>query len=97
MEDQFLSLLSYVADYPDNGQVIINEKGEPTLKRISKKEGSPTLKALESTITQRLQERNILDILCNVEHWTQWTRHFGPLSGSAVSHIDGKTNLDGSH
>ncbi|MBH0332816.1 hypothetical protein ABH14_24255 [Brevibacillus brevis] len=53
MEDQFLSLLSYVADYPDNGQVIINEKGEPTLKRISKKEGSPTLKALESTITRK--------------------------------------------
>ncbi|MEO1431897.1 MAG: Tn3 family transposase [Cyanobacteria bacterium J06633_8] len=27
-------------------------------------------------------ERSILDILCNVEHWLNWTRHFGPLSGS---------------
>ena len=24
----------------------------------------------------------MLDVLCNVEHWLNWTRHFGPLSGS---------------
>ncbi|MCY0854218.1 Tn3 family transposase [Cupriavidus sp. D39] len=26
--------------------------------------------------------RNLLDVLANIEHWTHFTRHFGPLSGS---------------
>ncbi|MGC5328636.1 Tn3 family transposase [Brevibacillus sp. SYSU BS000544] len=69
-------------NYPENGQVIINETAEPALKRVTKKESSATLKSLESAITQRLQERNVLDVLCNVEHWSHWTRHFGPLSGT---------------
>lgn len=68
--------------YPENGQVIINENGEPTLKRLIRKEPSKSSKLLENAITQRLPERNVLDVLCNVEHWTRWTRHFGPLSGS---------------
>lgn len=68
--------------YPENGQVIINENGEPILKRLIRKEPSKSSKLLENAITQRLPERNVLDVLCNVEHWTRWTRHFGPLSGS---------------
>lgn len=68
--------------YPENGQVIINENGEPTLRKIMRKEQTQTSKALETVISQRLPERNVLDILCNVAHWTKWTRHFGPLSGS---------------
>ena len=68
--------------YPDNGQVIINDNGEPTLRKIMRKEQHQTSKVLEVVISQRLPERNVLDILCNVAHWTKWTRHFGPLSGS---------------
>jgi len=26
--------------------------------------------------------RNLLDVLANIEHWTHFTRHFGPLSGN---------------
>jgi len=37
---------------------------------------------LEAAIHQRLPERNLIDILHNVEYWINWTRHFGPLSGS---------------
>ena len=29
-----------------------------------------------------MPERNLLDILSNVQFHTRWTRHFGPLSGS---------------
>ncbi len=29
-----------------------------------------------------MPERNVIDVLCNVAHWTSWNRHFGPLSGS---------------
>ena len=85
--DQLKQWLTEIAEtvdlnYPDNGQVLINEAGEPVLKRLVRKDPSPSSKELESTIVQRLPERNILDVLCNVEHWTRWTRHFGPLSGS---------------
>ncbi len=69
-------------NYPNNGQVIITEDGEPILKRLVRKESSKSSKMLEKEIIQRLPERTILDILCNVEHWTHCTRHFGPFSGS---------------
>lgn len=33
-------------------------------------------------IAERMPERNLIDILRNVDYWTNFTRHFGPLSGS---------------
>lgn len=66
-------------NYPNNGQVIITDDGEPILKRLVRKNVSTSSKLLEKEIIQRLPERTVLDILCNVEHWT---RHFGPLSES---------------
>ncbi|MEH7754733.1 Tn3 family transposase [Bacillus toyonensis] len=69
-------------NYPNNGQVMITEDGEPILKRFVRKTVSISSKLLEKEIIQRLPERTVLDILCNVEHWTHWTKHFGPLSGS---------------
>ncbi|MGN4512098.1 Tn3 family transposase [Bacillus thuringiensis] len=70
------------SNYPNNGQVMITEDGEPILKRFVRKTVSISSKLLEKEIIQRLPERTVLDILCNVEHWTHWTKHFGPLSGS---------------
>ena len=68
--------------YPNNTQIVINEEGEPVLKRLKKKADNPSLKALESLIEERMPERNLIDILKNVDYWTNFTRHFGPLSGS---------------
>jgi TnpA family transposase/uncharacterized coiled-coil protein SlyX len=68
--------------YPDNGQIIINEKNEPILKRAKAKNVSKSTADLENAIYKYLPERDIIQILCNVEHWLNWTRHFGPLSGS---------------
>jgi TnpA family transposase len=70
------------AGYPDNRQVVINEAGEPILKRPPKCEISFSVKALEAVIEEFLPERNLIDILRNVDYWTNFTRHFGPLSGS---------------
>ncbi|MCV3216626.1 hypothetical protein OGM63_24485 [Plectonema radiosum NIES-515] len=39
-------------------------------------------KALITKIEERLPERNLIDILRNVDYWTNFTRHFGPMSGS---------------
>ena len=44
--------------------------------------GFPYEQLHQEAILQRMPERSILDILCNVEHWLNWTRHFGMLSGS---------------
>ena len=70
------------AGYPSNGQVVISEKGEPVLKRGPRRSPSASAEALEAALLDRMPERSLLDILANVHHWTPWTRHFGPLSGS---------------
>ncbi len=68
--------------YPDNRQVVINDSGEPVLKRPPKSPESPSVKLLEQAIAERLPERNLIDLLRNVDYWTNFTHHFGPLSGS---------------
>lgn len=63
-------------------QITISEQGEPVLKRIKAQPQPDGADALETAVLKRMPERSILDILCNVEHWLNWTRHFGPISGS---------------
>ena len=64
------------------GDVAINADGEPVLKRTVAKEIPPSAIALQEAITQRMPSRHLLDVLANIEHWIQFTRHFGPLSGN---------------
>jgi hypothetical protein len=40
------------------------------------------LPEFEREVHARMEERHLLDILKNAEHWTRFTRHFGPPSGS---------------
>jgi hypothetical protein len=56
--------------FPDNTQVRFDAHGRLVLKRPRRKDTPPNLVRLEAAITERLPERNILDILCNVAHWT---------------------------
>ena len=85
--NELQSRLTQVADltdqgYLENGQVIIGDDGLPVLKRGKAKGVSSGARALETAILDRLRERSVIEILCDVGHWTGWTRHFGPLSGS---------------
>ena len=68
--------------YPKNSALSIDENGVLVLKKIEKQESSITAKKLEETMVARMPERNLLDILSNIQFHTRWTRHFGPLSGS---------------
>lgn len=68
--------------YPDNGQAIVNEKGEIVLKRSPRIELSPSAQILVEAVEERFTERNLVDILRNVDYWTNFTRHFCPISGS---------------
>ncbi|NER31505.1 MAG: Tn3 family transposase [Symploca sp. SIO1C4] len=63
-------------------QITISEEGIPVLKRITAQKKPDGTEALETAIWERLPRRSLLDILCNVEHWLNWTQHFGPISGS---------------
>src|SRR5699024_3574197 len=68
---------------PDNEEsVTITEEGEPIVRKTEAKESSSFLDQLELLIEEKMPERTIIDILCNVEYWVNWSRHFGPLSGS---------------
>ncbi|NJR57124.1 MAG: Tn3 family transposase [Acaryochloris sp. CRU_2_0] len=63
-------------------QVSINQEGRPSLKRLPAQPEPPGAEALKAEIIKRMPERSVLDILCNAQHWFNWTRHFGHVSGS---------------
>ena len=79
-----LTLLATEVDLicADGKQITINEDGEPVLKRLTSSPEPKEVEQLEEKIRSLMPERSVLDILCNVEHWLNWTRHFGPLSGN---------------
>lgn len=64
------------------GDVSINDAGEPVLRRVMARDIPPSAISLQAAITQRMPARHVLDIMANIEHWIQFTRHFGPMSGS---------------
>lgn len=66
----------------DGKQFTINDRGEPVLKRLKSPPPSTEVEKLEAKIRKLMPERSVLDVLCNVEHWLNWTRHFGPVSGN---------------
>jgi hypothetical protein len=81
------SLLTDTAQLVDSGflendQLSINAKGEPVVRRIRARPIPISAVNLQATIVQRMPVRNLLDVLANVEHWTNFTRHFNPVSGS---------------
>ncbi|MFK0380326.1 Tn3 family transposase [Pandoraea sp. NPDC090278] len=69
-------------EFPQHaGDLSISSSGEPTLRRVTAREIPPSAIALQAAIDSRIVPRNLLDILANIEHWSGFTRNFGPLSG----------------
>lgn len=68
-------------DYPKNGQLHLNDKGEFALKRIRAKPLPPGASELLKAVKLRMPERTIMEALRNVQHWTDWSRHWGLRSG----------------
>jgi TnpA family transposase len=67
--------------YPENGQLHLNAKGEFALKRIRGKKLPPGAAELLKAVKRRMPERTIMEVLRNVQHWTEWSRHWGLRSG----------------
>lgn len=85
--DHLKNLLADTSSQVDNefpnhaGDVTISPNGEPTLWHVTAREIPASAIALQAAIENRLVPRNLLDILANIEHWTGFTRNFGPQSG----------------
>ncbi|MGB0849029.1 MAG: Tn3 family transposase [Thiolinea sp.] len=81
---QALSELAMQVDqqFPANGELSIDADGIPHLKQQKAAAPPSGAREFEKAVQERLPERHLLDILKHVHHWTSFTRHFGPLSGS---------------
>jgi TnpA family transposase len=62
----------------------IDADGSLHMPRVRAAATTTSAQQLAEAIESRLPERHLLDVLCNVDAWTQWTRHFGPLSGESA-------------
>ena len=74
--------------FPENTHFTIDEFGEPHLKRLKAKEKPEGLKEFQKRMRAQMPERHLLDILKNVQHWSDFTKHFGPPSGSKTKMKD---------
>jgi hypothetical protein len=64
--------------FPQNTAVTINAKGVPVLNKYNARVIPESAQRLHVEVIRRMPERSILDILVNVEHLTNFTKHFGP-------------------
>jgi TnpA family transposase len=67
-------------EFPQNEYLRI-ENSEPVLSPMRGRADPEGLKAFESRLKERMEQIEILDALVDTEHWLNWTRFFGPLSG----------------
>jgi TnpA family transposase len=67
--------------YPDLTELIIDEQGNPILKKRYPKQRSQPAIWLAQEIKNRMPERNLLDIICNSHHYAGWAYEFGPVTG----------------
>ena len=68
--------------FPQNSGITIGPKGAPVLHKYSARQIPESAQRLHVEVIKRMPERNVLDILVNVEHLTNFTKHFGPASYS---------------
>ena len=70
------------AGFPANTEFSVDAEGTPHLKQLASAEQPAGLAEFEGEVQARMEERHLLDILRRTEHWSRYTRHFGPPSGS---------------
>src|SRR6266496_1260776 len=73
---------------PGNRELMINEKGEPSLKKLKAKAQPAGLLQLEEALHEKIPERHLLDVVVRMERLTGFGRHLGPLSGNEPKRDD---------
>ena len=66
--------------FPDNKYVKI-VKNEPVISKLEKIKYPEQKYKIDELIAKRLNHINILDVITDTEHWLNWTKHFGLISG----------------
>jgi TnpA family transposase len=67
--------------YPTLAELEIDAQGNPTLKKRAPRQRTSQAIWLSQEIRNRMPERNLLDILCNTHHYTEWAYEFGLITG----------------
>jgi TnpA family transposase len=57
------------------------ENGEPVIHKPKRKKSPAGLKYLEKRLAAKLEPVGVLDMMADVQHWLNWCKAFGPLSG----------------
>jgi TnpA family transposase len=70
------------AGFPANTEFSVDADGTPHLKQLAATGQPAGLAEFEAEVRARMTERHLLDILKRTNHWSGYTRHFGPPSGS---------------
>jgi hypothetical protein len=68
------------AAFPHNEYARL-ENDEIVLRKLARRPVPDGVQSLERAWHERMPQMHLLDILSETDHWLQWTRHFGPLSG----------------
>ena len=77
--------------YPDNSEVLIYTNGEIVLKKTNSTRNLVKIKEFKKVFESKMPERNIVEILCSIERLSNYTKHFGPLSGSDAKITDAQS------
>ncbi|MFK7848125.1 MAG: Tn3 family transposase [Rhodothermales bacterium] len=85
-----LTILASQVDqkFPEDGDFSIDTEGVSHLKRQKASPAPEGLDDFKQEAYSRMPERHLLDILKNVQHWSGYTKHFGPPSGSDTKMSD---------
>lgn len=73
---------------PTNTALEFTAKGKVVLKRRRKPKVAQQVLALEAALLEEMPVRSVLEGLRNVQHWTNFTQSFGPLSGAEPKMAD---------
>src|SRR3989339_289976 len=70
------------ATYADNTELTIDAEGKAHLKKTKTTIVPEEIEHFKEAVRARMPEHHLLDILKQVQYWTNYTRHFHPPSGS---------------
>ena len=85
--DKLRTQLTQLAQEVDEAQtgdtgLYFDENNKPHLNKLPGQTISEDALKLEKALHDRMPEHHLLDILHHVHHWAEYTRHFGPPSGT---------------
>lgn len=66
----------------NSGDVSLDSDGRPMVHKVEAREIPASAIKLREEVIKRMPQREVLECLENIEHWVNFTRHFGPISGN---------------